>query len=351
MKKSVFIFSFLLLLAACSGEEAEKPVVEEEQQDKSEEVATLPQTDEEWIASSKESKWNEKQNLSNVEFAEPVIVNFEGDSIPEAVYPYSSKDSYNGYLVGKFDQETEAWDLWQNIELENSKSVEVLEKLTFEDKSEILLSKELDEKNAVLAIYRFSKIDNQIIAAARQNTDADKDIVVDPTNNSISYSLEGKQNELNLVSEKWIVGTDHRIYLKSSSNIFKEEYWVVIGDASIREFQNPLGVNYEEMKKEVGEPKEEISIEGGLCANYEDFIFCKPDNDFEKILNFTSKIPNEVTIEDFKKILGEPDSERLNDHPDNAYKYNYNLGDFFVTFSINSGDPKGNIDEISMEEN
>lgn len=140
------------------------------------------------------------------------------------------------------------------------------------------------------------------------------------------------------------VGTDSK---NNETNLFQEEYWNIIGDAPIKTMPITLGASYEETKEEIGEPKEEFSMEGALCADYEDFIICKADDE-DEILYFTSKIPNEVTIEDFKGVLGEPKSGDLIDHPYTTYRYVYDLGDTSLLLDALSGDSNGNIEEITV---
>ncbi|TQR20543.1 hypothetical protein [Psychrobacillus vulpis] len=347
IKKSMTILSLLFLLVACSQKETKEPVVEEKEKDNVEEAVTLPQTDEEWLALSLESKWNEKQDLSNVEFGEPVAVNFDGDFIPEVVMAYSTLDEQYGYLIGKFDEVSKIWELWENIVLENIQSIEALDKIALEDKSELLITKETSkESNTSLGMYRFSKVDNKIIEAASIDVDADKEVVIDPAQSLVSYYNEGSIIELKLENNKWLSGTDHKIYLKTSTNLFKEEYWDVIGEAPIRELPITLGTSYEETKQAIGTPKEEFSLEGGLCADYKNFFFCKAYFGEDGILQYTSKIPNKVTIEDFKEVLGEPEKEGLTDHPYIVYSFRYDLGDYIIILESNSEDPKGNIDKI-----
>ena len=149
--------------------------------------------------------------------------------------------------------------------------------------------------------------------------------------------------------EEPTVETDSKDNENSSTNLFHEEYWSIIGDAPIKTMPIALGASYDKTKEEIGEPKEEFSMEGALCADYEDFILCKEElGDTDEILFFTSKIPNEVTIEDFEGILGEPESADLMEHPYTAYRYVYNLGDTRLFLDILSGDSNGNIDEITV---
>lgn len=133
----------------------------------------------------------------------------------------------------------------------------------------------------------------------------------------------------------------------NETDLFQEEYWNIIGDAPIKNLPITLGANYEETKEVIGEPKEEFYMEGALCADYEDFIICKADDE-DEILYFTSKVPNEVTIDDFKGVLGEPKSGDLIDHPYTTYRYIYDLGDTSLLLDVLSGDSNGNIEEITV---
>ncbi|MFJ8065404.1 hypothetical protein ACIQYS_12305 [Psychrobacillus sp. NPDC096426] len=169
------------------------------------------------------------------------------------------------------------------------------------------------------------------------------------TNKPVENEKETETNDIVTLpetDEESNVETDSEDNIEISTNLFEEEFWNVIGDAKIKKFPITLGASYEETKEKMGQPKEEFNMEGGLCADYEDFIICKAD-DKDEILYFTSKIPNKVTIEDFKGVLGEPDSADLIEHPYTAYRYSYGLGDTTIFLDVLSGDSKGNIDEIT----
>lgn len=201
LKKVLFLAALSLLLAACSDEEttvkkdndvegSEKEVVEDEE-------FSLEVTDEEWLALSNQSKWWEENELTEPEFGQAVIVQFDEDTIPEVVIPYTqAKEEPQGLLIGKYNETEEKWAISQNIPIENNMKIEILnDKITFNNGSELLITQESDNKNKTLATYKYSKTDEQVIAEHRIAVDVDQAIEIDTEGNTISYVVNGEEKQ------------------------------------------------------------------------------------------------------------------------------------------------------------
>lgn len=201
LKKVLFLAALSLLLAACSDEEktvkkdndvegSEKEVVEDEE-------FSLEVTDEEWLALSNQSKWWEENELTEPEFGQAVIVQFDEDTIPEVVIPYTqAKEKPQGLLIGKYNETEEKWAISQNIPIENNMKIEILnDKITFNNGSELLITQESDDKNKTLATYKYSKTDEQVIAEHRIAVDVDQAIEIDTEGNTISYVVNGEEKQ------------------------------------------------------------------------------------------------------------------------------------------------------------
>ena len=202
MKKRILgVTALTLLLAACSDEETTVKEKDQTEENKQEEVVedeefSLEVTDEEWLALSNQSKWWEENDLTEPEFGQAVIVQFDEDTIPEVVIPYTqAKEEPQGLLIGKYNEGEEKWAISQNIPVDNSLKIEILEdKLTFSNGTEVLVTQESDDQNKTLATYKYSIEDEEVIAS-RMDVDVDQPIEVDPAENTISYFVEGEEKK------------------------------------------------------------------------------------------------------------------------------------------------------------
>ncbi|MER2260904.1 MAG: hypothetical protein ABS934_02740 [Psychrobacillus sp.] len=202
MKKRILgITALTLLLAACSDEETTGKEKDQTEETKQEEVVedeefSLEVTDEEWLALSNQSKWWEENDLTEPEFGQAVIVQFDEDTIPEVVIPYTqAKEEPQGLLIGKYNETDEKWAIFQNVPIDNSLKIEILEdKLTFSNGTEVLVTQESDDTNKTLATYKYSKEDDEVVAT-RIDVDVDQPIEVDPAENTISYFVDGEEKK------------------------------------------------------------------------------------------------------------------------------------------------------------
>ena len=202
MKRKILgITALTLLLAACSDEETTGKEKDQTEESKQEEVVegeefSLEVTDEEWLALSNQSKWWEENDLTEPEFGQAVIVQFDEDTIPEVVIPYSqAKEEPQGLLIGKYNETDEKWAISQDVPIDNSLKIEILkDKLTFSNGTEVLVTQESDDTNKTLATYKYSKEDDEVIAT-RIDVDVDQPIEVDPAENTISYFVDGEEKK------------------------------------------------------------------------------------------------------------------------------------------------------------
>lgn len=202
MKKKVLgVTALTLLLAACADEETKVKEEKQTEENKAEEVVedeefSLEVTDEEWLALSNQSKWWEENDLTEPEFGQAVIVQFDEDTIPEVVIPYTqAKEEPQGLLIGKYNEDEKKWAISQNIPIDNSLKIEILEdKLTLSNGTEVLVTQESDDQNKTLATYKYSNEDEEVIAS-RIDVDVDQPIEVDPAENTISYFVEGEEKK------------------------------------------------------------------------------------------------------------------------------------------------------------
>lgn len=200
MKKGILgVTALTLLLAACSDEETTVKEKDQTEENKQEEVVedeefSLEVTDEEWLALSNQSKWWEENDLTEPEFGQAVIVQFDEDTIPEVVIPYTqAKEEPQGLLIGKYNETDEKWAISQDVPIDNSLKIEILEdKLTFSNGTEVLVTQESDDQNKTLATYKYSNEDEEVIAS-RIDVDVDQPIEVDPAENTMSYFVEGEE--------------------------------------------------------------------------------------------------------------------------------------------------------------
>ena len=202
MKKKVLVVTALtLMLAACSdNEEAEKAENQadgnEQEEVVEDEEFSLEVTDEEWLALSNQSSWWEENDLKEPEFGQAAIVQFDEDTIPEVVIPYTQQEGSQGLLIGKYNENEEKWAISQNIPIDNKLKIEILkDKLTFSNGAELLITQESDDKNKALATYKYSNEEEKVIPLSRIAVDVDQAIEVKPADNTVSYFVDGEEKK------------------------------------------------------------------------------------------------------------------------------------------------------------
>lgn len=369
LKKCFFIILLALSLSACTqdnGDEKSKRIGKEEVsieskegQDSYEEgQIDLPSNDEEWLASSEESKWYEKHIIDDTELADPIVVDFEGDSIPEVVIPYSPiKDffeNHHGYLIGKYDSKSGEWGLLENyqLEIDHYTKVEAVGKLLLDDDKQILVTEELLAGASRMAcrvgIYRFSEDENKLILASNHYADVEQDVKmqVDGVNNLLDITSDGIEYQFQPQGENWLVSNSNRIYLRNSSSIFKEPFIGLIADNEFFETAITFEDGFEDAKVKTGEPLVEDYLEGGYCAFYNNFYFCN-DSISDDIVLISLLVLKDLTIEDFEAVLGQPDEGSL-DEMNGVYSWGYDLGTVSLTLSSESEDPNGKIEMVYL---
>ena len=363
-KKGVFFASIIFLLSSCNNDgtqvndEKEKDTeigieTENEKIVPVEKELTLPTNDEEWLSFSEESNWFDTSEFENVEFAKSVVVDFEGDSIPEVVLPYSPKKDligeHHGYLIGKFNIKNEKWETFQNNELQlgDVLQVEAVGKLALDPTGELLITKELSGEDGnvfSIGIYRISDKEDEVIQSAILPVESDKKVLVDKLKNTLLFQHQDEKFEFKPKGNMWLVSGEYQFYLRNSSNFYDEKFIELIGDHPLRSTEITFNDGYEEAKNKVGQPIMEDYLEGGLCASYGDYFFC--ENDSDNVGTIVAVVANNLTIHDVEKSFGKSYESGVSQTDDPNYYWLYDLGDLRLVLSSDKTDPESEITEM-----
>lgn len=366
-QKGILFASFIFLLSACNNDGTQ--VNDEKEKEKDTEISietenekivpvekelTLPTNDEEWLSFSEESKWFDTTDFENVEFAKSVVVDFEGDSIPEVVLPYSPKEDliseHHGYLIGKFNIKNEKWETFQNYELQlgDVLQVEAIGKLALDPTEELLITKETSiEDGSVfrIGIYRISDKEDKVIQSAILPVESHKEVLVDKLKNTLQFQHQGEKFEFKPKGNMWLVSGEYQFYLKNSSSFYDEKFIELIGDHPLRITEITFNDGYEEAKNKVGQPIMEDYLEGGLCASYGDYFFC--ENDSDNVGTIVAIISNDLTIHDVEKSIGKSYESGVRTDDSNYY-WLYDLGDLRLVLSSDKTNPESEIIEMTI---
>ena len=270
---SLLLFS-LLLLTACSEKESSKP-----QENKAKEEATtvtLPQTSEDWLASVKKSDWY-KNTSTTFSIKAEQLVDFDGDQIPEFVIGHSNEEQY-GYLIGKYDSDTNSWTKWANEKFDDPYTEIVFYgKLKGTNGKEMLLaSHNQSTEDSLVELLKISDDNKRIIIGFRDRLSNTATISIDENENSFVEDTPGIEkikftvNGDHLLADIENVGEEN-IFMLTGLPLIQDEAFIALLNNSFTSLNISFNDTFKDAIAKNSEKATDDIYEGVSCKNYTDY--------------------------------------------------------------------------------